>query len=396
MNQKYFFGLMGGLACAIFTTPTFASEPESKPAFSWEAVYNADLIGPISGSATKEATFLDKLSIKASLDLEQTLGWTGASLHGQFLNNSGGAPNDGMGIADGIDNIEVVSQRAKLHEIYLDQTFQDGGLLFRIGQFDLNADFYVTDSSGLFINPAFGISAELSATGSAGPSIFPSTALGGMVRIAPSEASYAQLAVFDANAGNIGDEGGIPSPFKNGALVIGEAGWTGDGKVAFGLGGYTDKQDDLRDLDRLGAPAKATEIGAYVLVDRPIAALSEGDRKANAFLRLGVSSGRATPFSGGSQAGIYISNVFADRPDSQLGIGVRYASLSARSQANARDLGINPASNETGLEITYADNIVPWLTAQPSLQIINNPGGDADADTMIVAAVRFSVSFASP
>lgn len=395
MHKRFLPTFISGLALVLYASPALAAGPVDEPAFAWEAVYNADLVGPISGSAKKEAVFLDKLSVKASLDLEQTLGWTGASIHGHFLNNSGGSPNDALGIADGIDNIEVASQRGKLHEIFLDQTFQGGNLLFRIGQFDLNADFYVTDSSGLFINPAFGISAELSATGSAGPSIFPSTALGVMVRSAPSETSYLQLAVFDENAGNIGDEGGIPSPFKNGALVIGEAGWTAEGKIAFGLWGYTDKQADLREVDRLGTAVMATETGAYILVDQPIDALSEGARKANAFLRLGVSSGRATPFSGASQAGIYVSHVFSDRPDSQLGVGVRYALLSDRYQANARDIGINPASNETGLEVTYADNILPWLTAQPSVQVISNPGGDADADTVVVAALRVSMSFGS-
>ena len=79
------------------------------------------------------------------------------------------------------------------------------------------------------------------------------------------------------------------------------------------------------------------------------------------------------------------------RPESAFSFGLHRGVLSPKARANARDLGINPAGGEEGLEVTYSDTLGRF-TIQPDLQVIRSPGGDRDADAVVVATLRVSVA----
>ena len=87
------------------------------------------------------------------------MGWRGASAHIDVLNNSGGIPNDDIGTLQGVDNIEVLSQRLRLFEAWVEQAWGDTSI--RAGLYDLNSEFYSNDSAGLLMAPAFGIGSEV-------------------------------------------------------------------------------------------------------------------------------------------------------------------------------------------------------------------------------------------
>jgi porin len=366
-------------------------------AFKLSGSYTADVVGTVSGGLAKRGRVLDDLQVFGDLDLGKAVGWRGATAHFEVLNNSGAMPNDDAGTLQGVDNIEVTRQRLRLFEAWVEQGFGDKGSV-RAGLYDLNSEFYSNDSAGLLIAPAFGIGSELAATGPNGPSIFPSTALAVRVRWTPNEAVYVQTAALNANAGVLGDPGGIKTSFDNGVLMIAEAGWQGRGKVAFGAWRYSDKQDDIRavtppGLAGAGDPVRATANGAYVLLERHLT--GDGDeavRKTTAFARLGVSDGDTTAFKGGWQAGVLIEHVFESRPDSAFSLGVNQAFLSSKFRDNAFDAGQRLKRSESAIEATYSDKIGP-VTVQPDVQYVKDPGADGDVGHALVATVRFSVEF---
>lgn len=359
-----------------------AQESAETPTWWVSGQYTAEVIGPVSGGLARRGVFLDDLSIEAGVDLERLVSWPGASLNLHLLNNSGGEPNLYAGTLEGVSNIEVSRQRGKLFELWLDQAFANDSGSLVVGFYDLNRDFYVTDASGLLTAPPFGIGSEVAATGPNGPSIFPSTALGGRVRVAPQDAGwYAQAAAFDATASVLGDPDGISADFAHGALLIAEAGLTRSGKTALGAWTYTRKQDDIREVDLNGDPLQAEAYGIYFLAERR---LSDRRGALDGFVRAGVSDGDTTDFTGGLQSGVLWSGLFPSRPDAQASLGVRYAALSDKARENLRDAGIRPAASEWGFELTYADPIAPWLTLQPSSQLVFNAGGDRDADTALI------------
>jgi porin len=354
--------------------------------------YKADLAATVSGGLAKRGRVLDDLQVFGDLDLDKAVGWKGATAHFQLLNNSGAMPNDDAGTLQGVDNIEVTRQRARLFEAWVEQGFGDKGSV-RAGLYDLNSEFYANDSAGLLLAPAFGIGSELAATGPNGPSIFPSTALAVRLRWTPNEHLYAQVAALNANAGVLGDPGGVKTSFDNGVLLIAEAGWTGRGKVAVGTWRYTDKQDDIRFLAPSGDPAPATANGAYVLLERRLTG-GEDDavRTTTAFARLGVSDGDTTAFKGGWQAGVLVERVFASRADSAFSIGVNQALLSGKYRDNALDAGQRLERSEGAVEVTYSDKI-GRITIQPDLQYVKDPGADGGVGHALVAIVRVGVEF---
>lgn len=395
MTNHSCFVISAATFCALTTVSPLAFAEETSSAFGWSAEYVADVIGPVSGGVSQRGRFLDNLSIGAELDLDQTVGWRGATLSAHLLNNSGGMPNEDAGTLEGVDNIEVARQRAKIFELYLTQKIGETGSLARLGFFDLNADFYSSDAASLLISPAFGIGSELASTGPNGPSIFPSTSLGAMGKLAIGGEGYLQAAILNAEAGVFGDPGGAQIEFEHGALLIAEAGLSNRGKSAIGVWTYTDEQDDIRLTDAAGAPARQRAYGVYGVFERPIFGQDGAVRSTTAFMRVGVSDGDTTPFAGGGQAGLLVSHAFVGRPNAQFSAGVRFAHLNHKFQENLIEEAIDAADSEYGLELTYSDQITPWLRAQPVIQVGWNSGGDSDADPVVIAGLRLAAAFQS-
>jgi porin len=377
-------------AVAAGSAALAGAEPE-QGAWTHEITYTADVAGTVRGGATHAGRALDNLDVIVDGDLEKLVGWRGATVHGYLLNNSGGAPNDLAGTLQGVDNIEVGRPRARLYELWLQAGFAGDRGSALAGLYDLNSEFYVTEASGLLLAPPFGIGSEFASTGPNGPSIFPSTALAARLKVAGGQGRYVQAAVLNAHAGTLGDPDGPSTQFDNGALVIAEAGLGDRWRLAAGGWLYTERQPDLRTLDASGEPALSKARGGYLLAEYPFVDGGEAGRSVIGFARLGVSDGDTTPFSSGWQAGVLVERVFASRPDSAFSIGVEQGRLSSKQRANTLDEGLAPARAESSVEITYSDKVAPRVALQPDVQVIRRAGGDQDARTMVVMALRMTI-----
>lgn len=206
---------------------------------SVEAEYTGEWVTAHQGAAEGKSFYLDNVNVLVNWDLEKAFGLKGTTLYMNVLGNSGDRPNDRIGTLEGVSNLEVADGRFKVYEFAVSQAFGDQATV-SFGYIDLNAHFYATDASGLLVGPPYGIGTELAATGSNGPSIFPSTALALVGDFKPSENSYVRVGMFGARAHNWGDPGS-PNNFNEGSLVIAEAGLTSRGLLALGGWRYTDK-----------------------------------------------------------------------------------------------------------------------------------------------------------
>jgi porin len=374
--------------CAFLSNTSAKAEEEQSKTFSYEVTYTADVIGALRGGAAHAGRYLDNLDLIGDLDLERAAGWRGATLHGYALNNSGGQPNAVVGTLEGVDNIEVSRARLRLYELWLEQNLGEASL--KLGLYDLNSEFYVTDAAGLFISPPFGIGSEFASTGPNGPSIFPSTTLAVRFRYGGETGAYAQAAVLNADAGTIGDPHGLDMGLDHGALVVAEVGYNGPTRVALGAWRYTDKQDDLRDLDPFGAPVQRTAQGGYGILEHTFVDRPDGPR-LRGFLRVGASDGDTTPFEGGWQTGLFLERAWPGRPDSAAAIGLAQGLITAKHRTNGAAAGLDLGPSESRVEATYSDRIGP-VTLQPDVQFIHHPGGDRSAKDAVVAALRMSVS----
>lgn len=373
---------MGGLLAAS------AAQSAEAPAWTHQIVYKADVMGPVAGAPKTAGRFLDNLDLIIDGDLERAIGWRGATIHAYALNNSGGKPNDLIGGLQGVDNIEVAHARTRLYELWVEQAFGDRASV-RAGLYDLNSEFYSTEASHLLLSPPFGIGSEFSATGPNGPSIFPLTAPAVRLKVGGATGFYGQAAALSAHAGALSEPEHLKMGLDRGAILIGEAGWTGRTHLGLGAWTYTRRQDDLRDVTAGGDPVRRRARGAYLLAEREFWRAGE-DRAASAFLRAGVSDGATTPFRGGWQAGLKVDGVTPGRPRSAASVGVQQGLLSGPQRAIARAAGQEPGVAESGLEATYADS-VGRLTVQPDLQVVRHPGGDRKARAAVVLGVRLTL-----
>ena len=242
--------------CAAITEPGAAAN-EADAGLRYEAVYKADLLHGFSHGIDRHTHFLGNLDLK--------LGWQGkpfgtgttrAQIH--LLNNHGDKPNEFIGTAQGVSNIETPVNTSKVYQAWAEQGFFDDKLAILVGLLDLNSEFYVTDSSAMFIHPAFGTGSELAQTGRNGPSIFPTTSAAIRMRLNFSP-GYLQGAIFDGVPGDVNNRRGTHVRFDkgDGTLQIVEAGIGLEqgklpGKLALGAWRYTGRFDDLIDTDASG------------------------------------------------------------------------------------------------------------------------------------------------
>jgi porin len=382
-------------ASALFAAglgaPAAAQEAQAEDPVVWGLTYKGDISGVVAGGRKEAGRYLDNIELTGEASLEELFGWSGARIYGHVLSNAGGAPNEIAETLQGVSNIEVARPRAKLYQLWLEQEFAGGRASLLTGLYDLNSEFYHTEAASLLIAPAFGIGSELAATGPNGPSIFPSTALALRGRWDVTAGNQVKGAVLNASAGVVGDPGGVDLSFEEGALLIAEWTHAGAAQFRFGAWRYTDEQDDIRDVDALGAPVRRQAQGVYASLEGPL--WQTGGRTLSGFVRAGAADGQTTPYLGGWQAGVLASPVFAGRPDSAFSFGLNQGLVNARQRANASDLGEAPAHAESALEITYADKLGEHLTLQPDLQIIHNPGANKDRDAVVVATLRATIEY---
>jgi porin len=372
----------------LFAALAFAPNAQADEDYAWSFAYTGDVAGVVDGAPSQAGRYLDNIDLIGDASLEALMGWRGARVHGHVLYNGGGAPNDVAQTLQGVDNIEVERQSTRLYEFWVEQEFAGDRGAVLAGLYDLNSDFYATDAAGLLIAPAFGIGSELAATGPNGPSIFPSTALALRARWDVSEHQRIQFAALNAHAGVLGDPDGVDFHFDDGALLIAEWAYSGGVQLKLGAWAYTKRQDDIRDVDGLGAPLRRRAEGVYGAFEAPL--FGENVR---GFVRIGASEGDTTPFVGGWQAGVLVSHVFASRPDSALSIGVNQGVVSDKFRDNAFDAGEPLQRAESAIEFTYADRIGEHVTLQPDLQFIRHPAANGAREDVVVVTMRVGVEF---
>jgi porin len=363
------------------------AEDAPKSALVLALDYKLDLIDAARGGADTGARHLDALTFSADLDLDRAIGWRGASAHIDVLNTSGAAPNDLSASLQGVDNIEVGSRRLRLYQAWMEQSFAGDRAALRLGLYDVSGEFGVADAASLLLGPAFGFNPELAGSGPSGAAAYPSTALGARIVWRPTETSYLQAAVVNAQVGVPGEPGGVDTSFDQGELVIAEAGWTGHGKLALGAWAYSQRMDDQRAVDASGAPLRRRPHGAFAVIEQPVTAT------ATAFLKGGLSEGDTQPLKSTWQAGLQVQPLFAARPDSALAFGISQVRLAKGYRANAADAGLDLDRAETLVELSYSDQLSPKIRLQPDLQYIHRPGGDHALKDAVVAGLRMEVAF---
>jgi carbohydrate-selective porin OprB len=83
--------------------------------------------------------------------------------------------------------------------------------------------------------------------------------------------------------------------------------------------------------------------------------------------------------------GLTYKGLIPTRDGDTLGIAIAYAHLSSGVQETEVDESPVSVGAETALELTYQAQLTKWLSIQPDLQVIINPGGNNELKNAIAA-----------
>lgn len=379
-----------------------------------------EVFGNVSGGSSRTLIFESLLKAGLKIDLEKAAGLRGFSLSVSMLYPEGvGLGEEAVHDFNTLSNIDAYDS-VRLYEAWLQKNFDNGKFSIRIGQLLADAEFFASDYGALFINSSFGaiplVSHNLK------PPIFPIAAPGIRLRAAPSNAFYAEVAVFSGNVGesttNDKHNTRVSIRSHDGVLVFAEMGYKINPKEetpalptapdeipdsaqpppppvpatltgTYKVGGFYDSGTFA---DSAGGPAHRGDFSLYFIVDQELWHPNGiGDRGLSIFTRIGGAPDDRNTVVFYADAGFNYKGLVAGRDKDTLGLGFSYARLSDDLVDNS-DISLR-SHHEAVLELTYQAAFGDHVSVQPDLQFIFNPGAVTPASTAVVGGLRLNVKF---
>jgi porin len=358
--------------------------------------HKSDVLANVSGGLKRGAAWLGHTELSADFDLEKLFGWDSTNAFILYHSDLGSKFNTRyVGSIGAVDNIEVATNTAQLYHAWIQKSFFTGNLSILFGLYPVDSEFYVTDASGLFLQPSYGMANEFALTGINGPPIFPIGALTARAKmLSPSKNFYVQAAIADGVPGDPNDPRGTHVKLEDGdgSLSIIELGYAPQNadeeaenfnKTAIGFWRYSNTFDDI---DGLGGRSKSQ--GAYVLSEQTLwHETGSKTQGLTGFVRFGVASEDVNAIDWTGSLGVYYRGLINGRDDDTAGIAVTviHASKAFTSTGDFKH-------KETGLELAYRAQIKPWLAIQPTLQGVFNTGLDPSIDDALIIGTRVELA----
>ena len=344
--------------------------------------------------------------IKLKMDLEKAIGWQGGSAMVNIIQDAGNGLNaQYVGSWMGVTNLEApYPTTTRVFHAWLQQSLWDDRLAILAGIYPVDSEFQVLDSAGVFVKPEYGPSGEFALT--RGPSIFNNAAFGVRTKLQSADkAVYAQWALMDGipNDPRYPKRTRVRFDDRDGAFNMAEIGWlpesgndkfNGHAKLAFGLWGYSIREDDQFDAANIDAgnivgPARhRRQHGGYLLGERTVINMDE-DRFLSAFARYAWTDGYSSPLRSALNLGLHVKGPFKSRPNDILGLAWSRAVTSVQWRA-AQSVGGRATDRAEGaFELAYRYVVNPWFAIQPDFQYITNPGTLSDVPNSRIVGARF-------
>lgn len=375
--------------------------------------HKSDVLSNTSGGVKRGTAWLGHTEAIANLDLEKLLGLNGTSAYVHYHSDLGSKFNTRyVGGFMGVDNIEVATNTAQFYQAWLQKNWLNDNVSLLAGLYAIDSEFYVTETSGLFIQPPYGMANDFAQAGENGPPVFPLGALALRLKLTtPNKAFYVQGAVTDGVPGSPNHPRGtnIKLGHGDGTLSLIEFGYTPAqpdqqtseqdktaaesayyfNKTAVGFWRYSAKFDDLSDVDSFDNPKRRHNQGAYVLAERSLYLEKAHPSQGLAgFVRFGVASDDINQADWTGSLGLNYRGLLDSRDDDVAGVAVTVNHTSSKYR-RANDAN----RNEVDVELTYRAQLKPWLAIQPNLQYIVNPGMDKTLKDVTIVGFRTEVAF---
>jgi porin len=362
------------------------------------AEYTGEVLGDLVGGIKTGTTYEGLLRLGLTLDLKKLVCWDGTTFYVSALYPHGeGISREHSGDFNLASNIDAYNS-FRLDELWLEQKLlPDQALAIRVGQLATDTEFFLSTTSALFLNAAFGTMPTISFNNN-----LPIYAFGGLgIRVAytPANGWFARAGVFDGDPGDPStvNKNGVAFHLNvSGLIVLGEAGYainsSADSKGLAGsykIGGWYDASHE--ETPRIGGQHNS-DAGFYAIVDQMIY------RKSNfapgsliGFFRISAAPEQdinLVPFY--VDGGFNLDGPFPSRDKDIFGMALGYTVLSDHFTPVNKPIR---SGHETVFETNYKVQITDHFFLQPAIEYILYPGGYPHLDNALVAALRFDFTY---
>src|SRR6266853_7594 len=299
---------------------------------TFEPQEQSEVWGNLTGGGRRATSYNGLTIAKLEVDLDKAVGWSGAEFVVSALDIHGHGPTQSL-----VGNRQIVSSieatpSIKLSDLWLDQSLLDNRLSVRVGQEGADGELMITQYGALFVNASFGFPGMAAADLPSGAPAYP---LG---------AWYASNHFVDQRFDSAG--GLLANPAGTGLALQHTGDWAVYGIIDQMVWKRNDKEDQGIGIffRVMGGPSDRNLIDLYLT------------------------------------AGMNWRAPFASREEDAFGIAVSYLGISPAARRFSRDLiafggpNVPYAANETVVEATYTAPITSYLTLQPDIQLVLNPG----------------------
>jgi len=409
--------------------------------------YTSDFFSNRAGGLERRSVHLGVFDFMLTLNLEQFLRWKGAVLSADLVRMYGKNPSDYVGDCQGVCNIAAFNNW-KFYEAWIQQNLWKNKLSFLLGIYDLNSEFDVIETAGLFVNGSHGMGPEFSQSGKNGAPTYPFPALGIRAKIKLMDAMTLRTAILDGVPGDPDNPTNTIYRVRkdDGVLITSEiAIITGEEKleyfppiskrkqrrrhragfdffrqlfrkyglskrnavvqtievpvpnytkIAFGGWYYTSDFDDIVERNISGNPVQRVgSWGTYALGEKVLWSDKDNPAKAlRGFFRVGIADRHVNSIDGYTGSGLVYSGISQKHHHDQLGFAVAAAHLSRSFSRAGSSTGIVYDTWEIALECTYRIQINRWFFMQPDVQYIVNPGFVPSRNDAWVVGLRIEIA----
>lgn len=350
------------------------------------ALASHDFFVNTTGGARKGGGVIANLFLSLSVDTEKTGLWNGGKFVFEGIGIYGRQPSKVVGdyqfssCIDAPDTIEP-------YELFYEHSLFDDRLTWMAGIHDYSLDFAVANYGWDFVHSAFWTPSTMTQFWW---SFYPSTGLGTRAKLKLSDSAYLMAGVYDGNPTNQENyreiDWGLSK--RDGAHSLYELGLAeeGEGKRPFklALGGWYNSGE----FDSSEGGTMKYNYGGYAVGQTLL--YSEDDsyeRGLGGFFQVGQADNSRNFNTWYFGAGLRYKGLFPSRPEDILAVGW------GRAEIGKTYRSVNPGTDsfEGNAEATYRAVINSWLTLQPSVQLISNPGANSAYNDSVILYLRTEI-----
>jgi len=352
--------------------------------------YTLDWSSPWSGGLRHRSSFSWLFDVNAAFDLQTLAGWDRSRAYIDFYSIQGRDPSQDVGDLQGVSNIQA-DDTAQIAELWVETWFNEQFRL-KVGKIDANSEFAFSEEGGEFVNSSGAMTPTLQ-----GFPTYPDPATGINLFYVPDPQWYVGVGMFDGatqngvRTGSRGPKTFFDSADGNDYFYVAEGGYSwpggadwGSGRCALGLWHHT------ADFATWGGGNHNGTRGLYAVLDQRLWREHPEDiedrQGIGLVAMLGFTDGEVAVVKDHVLVGATWSGPFPDRDYDCCGLLLTRAGTS-------RATGSPFTADETALELFYKVQLTPAMSVKPDFQYVIGPGGDSNADPVLVAMLRFEVNF---